>query len=208
MRVPTALIDYGMGNLHSVGKALEQVGAAVELLDSPRDMERYRAVVLPGVGNFGDGVAQLTRRGFLPVLREWIEADRAFLGICLGMQLLLETSAEAPGVRGLGVCKGRVARFAPSDARLKVPQIGWNQVFTRNGCPVFLGIPDGSHFYFVHSYYAAPEDASMIGGETDYGLRYCSVLWKGRMVATQFHPEKSQAVGLQLLRNFMATVPA
>ncbi len=198
-----ALADYGMGNLHSVGKALERVGAGVDVIRQAVGMGCYVGLVVPGVGNFGDGVRQLRERGLLELAREWIATGRLFLGICVGMQLLMEESEEAPGVKGLGVYKGRVKRFAPADSSLKVPQMGWNQVAQRPGCPLFTGIPDNSYFYFVHSYYVAPEDVSVVGGETEFGIRYCSFIWRDNVFASQFHPEKSQVVGLRMLENFV-----
>ena len=199
-----ALLDYGMGNLHSVTKALELVGAEVELIKGCDDFKDYDAIVLPGVGNFGDGIEQLHKRGFFSLVKNWISANKPFLGICLGMQMLLEESEEAPGIPGLGVCKGKVIKFHPDDNKLKVPQMGWNTVKARENCPIFEGIENESYFYFVHSFYVAAEEQEVIGGETEYGIKYCSFIWKKNNVfATQFHPEKSQKTGLKLLKSFV-----
>lgn len=201
-----AILDYAMGNLHSVSKALEHAGAAVEMVTHGRGIGAHDGLVLPGVGHFRDGLEHLRARQMDEPVRAWIARGKPFLGICLGMQMLLEESEEAPGVPGLGVCRGRVVRFRPSDHAMKVPQMGWNEVRARSGCPLFDGIPPCSHFYFVHSYYAVPGDADVVGGETEYGVKYCSVLWRGQMYATQFHPEKSQRAGLRMLGNFVAHV--
>ncbi len=203
-----ALVDYGMGNLHSVAKALERVGAQVAMAASGAGMAGHDALVLPGVGNFGDGIAQLHSRGLFAPVKQWIESGSPFLGICLGMQMLLERSEEAPGLDGLGVVQGTVKRFQPVDAAMKVPQMGWNEVMARKGCPLFAGVPEGAQFYFVHSYYAVPKDEAVVAGETEYGVRYCSLIWRGEMYACQFHPEKSQASGLRVLRNFVARLPS
>jgi len=199
-----ALLDYGMGNLHSVSKALETVGADVEWIASADQLGNHDAIVLPGVGNFGDGIAQLHERGFFSLVKNWIAEDKPFLGICLGMQMLLEESEEAPGVSGLGICKGKVKKFRPKISELKVPQMGWNTVTLRENCPLFNGMEPEQYFYFVHSFYADTEDQNVVGGETDYVGKYCSFIWKKNNVfATQFHPEKSQKIGLKLLENFV-----
>lgn len=207
-RVKIGVVDYGMGNLHSVSKALEEVGGEVRLVRGVEELSGVDGLVLPGVGHFGDGMRELRARGLEGPVREWVEAGRCFLGICLGMQMLMEWSEEAPGEKGLGVCRGGVKRFRFEGMSLKVPQMGWNRVWGRVGCPLFDGVEDGSYVYFVHSYYVAPEDTELIGGETEYGIRYCAVLWRGELYATQFHPEKSQRVGLHMLRNFVKRVEA
>lgn len=196
------IIDYGAGNLHSVRKAFNYLGAETEILEEAPDSISFDSLVLPGVGNFGPGMEELEKRGFRPFLREWLNADRPFLGICLGMQFLFEKSEECPGEPGLGFLKGEICRF--KDPFLRVPQIGWNAVYPKEkGNPLFKGIASGSHFYFVHSYYCVPKDASVIGSTTSYELEYCSSLWAGNAFAVQFHPEKSQALGLVMLRNFI-----
>jgi glutamine amidotransferase len=205
LKFPTiALLNYGMGNLHSVSKALETVGAKVDWITSADQLKNHDAIVLPGVGNFGDGIAQLHERGFFSIVKNWVDEDKPFLGICLGMQMLLEGSEEAPGVSGLGICKGKVKKFRPKSSELKVPQMGWNTVTVRGNCPLFYGIENESYFYFVHSFYADTENQKVVGGETDYVGKYCSFIWKKNNVfATQFHPEKSQKTGLKLLENFV-----
>lgn len=195
------IIDYGMGNLGSVTNAFRFLELPARIVRRPEEMEACRLVVLPGVGAFGDCMAHLEREGFVPALRDWIARDRPFFGICLGLQALFEGSEETPDVPGLGVLKGQVRRF-PADPELKVPQIGWNRVEAAGpGEPLFRGIPDRSYFYFVHSFYAAPDDASCVAGWTAYGMRYASAVRQGRAMAVQFHPEKSQQLGLTMLRN-------
>jgi glutamine amidotransferase len=204
-----ALIDYGAGNLRSVHKALLYLGVNVEVFDQPNGVQKARGMVLPGVGAFDNCMNALQRQDLLAAVRGFIQSGRPFLGICVGYQALFERSEEfnsrAPG---LGVFRGPVVRFA-DQARLKVPQIGWNQVeVLRPGCPLFKNIPTGSHFYFVHSYFPRPEDDSIVAGRTDYGGHFASAVWKDHVFATQFHPEKSQKTGLQLLKNFCDLVSA
>lgn len=195
------IIDYGMGNLRSVSKALEHLGKTVEVTDDPRKVEQAERLILPGVGAFGDAMAELQRRNLLPAIEAFIATERPMLGICLGMQLLMDSSEEAPGVRGLGVVPGEVKRF---QVDLKVPSMGWNTVRQITEAPLFRGIADEEYFYFVHSYYVspAPEGQAAVAGVTSYGIDYASVLWKDNVMATQFHPEKSQQRGLQMLTNF------
>lgn len=213
------IIDYGMGNLGSVSNACKFLGLDAEIIAAPERMDSCRAIILPGVGAFGDCMAHLTEHGFVSPIRKWIASGKPFMGICLGLQALFQTSEETPGIEGLGVFKGSVKRFSfggagipacPINAQagmpapqLKIPQIGWNAVQQKKaGCPMFAGIDAGAYFYFVHSFYVAPEDPSIVAGETDYGLNYCSAVWKDNVFAVQFHPEKSQAMGLQMLKNF------
>jgi imidazole glycerol-phosphate synthase subunit HisH len=198
-----AIVDYGVGNLRSVQKALERVGAEAVVTGEPGELARARAVVLPGVGAFGDGVAQLWARGlFQPVLHQ-VEAGKPLLGICLGMQLLFEESEEMGQHRGLGLLPGRVVRFPEGD--LKVPHIGWNQLRVSED-PLLAGIKDGSYAYFVHSYYVAPAQPGDVLATTEYGVQFAAVVGRGQVWGAQFHPEKSQEVGLRLLQNFARLV--
>jgi glutamine amidotransferase len=201
-----AIIDYGMGNLRSVQKALQKSGAEAEVYATPGGMEEAEALVLPGVGAFGQGMENLRARGFLPVIYQSVNAGKPLLGICLGLQLLFEESEEMGRHQGLGLFPGLVKRFdtAPGDAPLKVPHIGWNQIHPVRPSALLEGIPAGSYAYFVHSYYAEPRDESIILATTDYGLDFASVVGRDKIFGLQFHPEKSQAVGLRMLRNFVA----
>jgi glutamine amidotransferase len=194
-----ALIDYGMGNLRSVEKGLAKVGHRAQITADPAVVRRAAGVVLPGVGAFGDAMRNLEAAGLIPAIREVVEAGTPFLGICLGLQLLFEESEESPGVRGLGLLKGRVERFRHT---LKVPHIGWNQLHIRQPAPVLSGVPEGAFAYFVHSYHVVPEEDSFIATTTDYGYAFVSGIWSHHLSAFQFHPEKSQAVGLRILANF------
>jgi imidazole glycerol-phosphate synthase subunit HisH len=197
------IIDYGMGNLGSVKNACDFIGMDAAIVQRPDQLAECRALILPGVGAFGDCMRHLTAHGFVEPIRDWIAADRPFMGICLGMQVLLEWGEESPDTPGLGVFPGTVRRFHAGSPALKVPQIGWNRVSQRQPQhPCFHGIPDGGHFYFVHSYYVDTPDAPLVAGETQYGVRYTSCLARGRLFATQFHPEKSQQLGLRILTNF------
>jgi len=197
-----ALIDYGMGNLLSVHKALEWVGGAVELVDKPADILRADGVILPGVGNFGDGMEHLRSRGLAAAVTAAISADKPFLGICLGMQMLLESSEEAPGVSGLGVFKGKVVRF-PAGSE-KVPHMGWNSIVKKQDCRCLEQVANGAFFYFVHSYYVLPEDPAVTAASCNYIVDFAAALGRGKIFATQFHPEKSHHAGLRLLANFVA----
>jgi glutamine amidotransferase len=199
-----ALLDYGSGNLRSVEKALLKVGADVRVTKSADGMKSARGVVLPGVGAFDDCMNAIGRQHLLTAVREWIAAGQPFLGICVGYQALFESSAEFNScAAGLGIFKGKVVRFPQRDG-LKVPQIGWNQIdFAQPDCPLYKGIPNGSHVYFVHSFFPQPVNESIVATRTTYGEPFASSVWKGNVFATQFHPEKSQAVGLKLLENFV-----
>jgi len=191
-----------MGNLGSVSNACKFLGLDAEIISAPSQMDVCRAVILPGVGAFGDCMAHLTEHGFVKPIQQWISRGNPFMGICLGLQALFQSSEETPGVDGLGIFQGTVKRFQIA-REFKVPQIGWNAVSQRRAnCPGFAGIPEGAYFYFVHSFYVAPQDPDIIAGETGYGMNYCSAVWKDNVFAVQFHPEKSQAVGLQMLKNF------
>ncbi len=194
-----ALIDYGMGNLGSVDKALRRVGCEVEITSDPRVLERADGLVLPGVGAFDDCVAGLRKHGLDEPIKALIAAGKPFLGICLGLQMLFDGSEEGGRYPGLGVVPGRVVRFTHN---LKIPQIGWNQIAIKQPAPHLEGVKEGSYVYFVHSYHCVPDDPAIVATTTDYGYEFCSAIWRDNIFATQFHPEKSQAVGLQILTNF------
>ena len=196
------LIDYGSGNLRSVGNALAKIGARVELLASPERLDAMDAVVLPGVGAFGDCAGQLRARGLWEPLADWLRADRPFLGVCLGYQLLFESSEETPGVAGFGKFAGAVRRFRTPG--LKVPQIGWNALhFQPAATRLRRGLEDGTHVYFVHSYHPTPDDPGLVAATADYGAPFAAAVEQGNTLGVQFHPEKSQASGLTMLRNFV-----
>ena len=203
-----AIVDYGMGNLRSVSKALEHLRADVRVTSEPADVARAQKVILPGVGAFGAAMRELALRKLIEPVRQAIAAGTPYLGICLGLQLLFESSEETPGVPGLSVLRGSVPRFTGGNG-LKVPHMGWNQVtrhtshVTRQSCPLLKDIPDESYFYFVHSYYAKPADPSVTALESEYGGPFCAMVWRDNVFATQFHPEKSQTMGLRFLKNFV-----
>ena len=196
------IIDYGMGNLGSVSNACRFLELDAKIITRRQEMDSCRAVVLPGVGAFGDCMKHLAEHDFVSAIEDWVQAGKPFMGICLGLQALFDSSDESPGIPGLGIFPGTVKRFdLPSE--LKVPQIGWNRINeVQPDCPMFDGIANGSFFYLVHSYYVCPDDKSIVAGETEYGIDYCTCIWKDSVFATQFHPEKSQAAGLRMLRNF------
>ena len=255
-----AIVDYGMGNLHSVRKAFEACGGAAASTRDPEEVVAADALVVPGVGSFGDCVENLSRTGLKDAIAEFIRSGKPYLGLCLGLQILFPSSEESPGTPGLGIIPGKVRRFTGS---LKIPHMGWNTIrfpapgstgsagagamgqsegtsssrchpgdlpTTARGalqagsrdpalkkndplraghrptgqCPLFRGIEDGSYVYFVHSYYPEPEDGALAAAVTDYGVTFASAVWKGNLMATQFHPEKSQRVGLAMVRNFVA----
>jgi len=199
------LIDYGSGNLRSVEKALLHVGAPVRLVTRPEGIAGAHAIVLPGVGAFDDCLHALNQQELLPAIKAAITQGLPFLGICVGYQALFEKSEEFNSRQpGLGIFKGKVVRF-PEAPELKIPQIGWNQLqITRPECPLYQGVRDGSYVYFVHSYFPQPTEASIIATRTEHGTPFASSVWRDNVFATQFHPEKSQAVGLQILKNFVA----
>ena len=198
-----ALIDYGSGNLRSAQKALLQVGAEVRIARRPEELAGARAVVLPGVGAFDDCVQALQKQEMLEAAREFIRSGRPFLGICVGYQALFEKSEEFNScAAGMGIFKGKVVRFTDQPG-LKIPQIDWNQIeLARPDCPLFRGIPNGSHVYFVHSFFPQPADPTIVSARTTYGETFAAAVWRDNVHATQFHPEKSQTVGLRLLKNF------
>lgn len=199
-----AVIDYGMGNLRSVQKALEKVGARTCVTSDPADLKRCSKVVFPGVGAFGDAMKELKRRGLVDPIKDAIADGKPFLGLCLGLQLLFEKSEEAPGVKGLSVLKGEVRRFRFPKGGLKVPHMGWNSISKHgHGAGILKGIPDGSYVYFVHSYYVKPKDRKNILTKTFYGIDFVSGVCKDNVYGLQFHPEKSQALGLKILKNFV-----
>ncbi len=199
-----ALIDYGSGNLRSAQKALLKVGADVRVVTQPEELRDARAVVLPGVGAFDDCLNALQKQELLAGARDFIRSGRPFLGICVGYQALFEKSEEFNScAAGLGVFEGTVVRFSERPG-LKIPQIGWNQLeLAQPDCPLFRGIPAGSHVYFVHSFFPKPVDDSIVAARTTHGETFASAVWRDNIYATQFHPEKSQRVGLQLLKNFV-----
>lgn len=197
------IVDYGMGNLRSVQKAFEKVGAPAEICDSPAQLAGAEKLVLPGVGAFRDAIGQLRRQDMAQPVLDHIASGRPFLGICLGLQLLFETSYEDGEWEGLGVIPGDVVRFE-DQPDLKVPHMGWNKLEIVGGERLFGGVPADSHFYFVHSYYVRPKDDSVVAAWTTHGCRFASVIARDNVFATQFHPEKSQRVGLKLLENFAA----
>jgi imidazole glycerol-phosphate synthase subunit HisH len=198
------IIDYGGGNLRSVERAVARAGGRPFYVGGRGELGRAEAVVFPGQGSFGEASERLAELGLVAPLVEWVRAGRPFLGICLGYQLLFEGSEESPGTAGFGILKGRVKRFEGGGG-LKVPHMGWNQLELVDGAdPLWAGVGEVPYVYFVHSYYPAPEDAGVVGSWCDYGVRFAASVRLGeRAVATQFHPEKSQGVGLRLLENFL-----
>ncbi len=203
-RPRVGVVDYGSGNLRSVCKALEAAGASVTLVTGPSGLDRHDAVLVPGVGAFGDCARNLRRTGLWDPLRTWIHDGRPYLGICLGYQLLFESSEESPDEPGLGVLAGHVTRF-PGNG-LKVPHMGWNTLQNLRG-PLFTDLGEDPSFYFVHSFFPAPADPSLVSASCDYGQPFAASVSSGTLHATQFHPEKSQSAGLTLLRNFLKTLP-
>lgn len=195
-----AVVDYGAGNLRSVTNALARLGCGMNITSRPDDVISAQAVILPGVGAAGDTMKSLEELGLVEPVRQFIAAGRPFLGICIGLQILFTGTEEGGWYDCLGVLPGRVRRLPEG---LKIPHMGWNQVKQKVAHPVFDGIPDEANFYFVHSYYAEPGDSSLVAGETEYGVSFCSVVARGNLVATQFHPEKSGEYGLKMYDNFI-----
>ena len=203
MRGSVSILDYGMANLRSVQKAFEQVGARAEIVSEPEQIDAADKLVLPGVGAFRDAVATLRERGHDGAIRRHIERGRPFLGICLGLQMLFDVGYEDGEHRGLGVFRGACVRFDVDESLgLKVPHMGWNQLEVRKPSPLLRDLPEGCGVYFVHSYHVTPQDSDLVATTTDYGRPFVSSIWKDNVMATQFHPEKSQKVGLQILSNF------
>ena len=196
------IVDYGMANLRSVQKAFEAVGAAAEVTSDPSRAADAAKLVLPGVGAFRDAIARLRETGLSDAVTDHIRTGRPFLGVCLGLQLLFTRSHEDGVHAGLGVFPGDVVRFAEQPG-LKIPHMGWNALrFPKAGCPLFADLPADPAAYFVHSYYPTPTDRDLVAAEADYPEPFCAAVWRDNVFATQFHPEKSQAVGLTMLRNF------
>jgi glutamine amidotransferase len=195
------IVDYGMGNLRSVQKGFEKVGHAATISDDPAVVARADKIVLPGVGAFPDAIGELRRRGLAAPVIDAIEAQKPFLGICLGLQLLFEVGWEGGRHEGLGVLAGEVVRFELL-GEYKVPHMGWNQLAICKAAPILQGLADGTHVYFVHSYYVVPADRSLIAAEASYPEPFTAMIWRENIYATQFHPEKSQADGLRMLKNF------
>lgn len=201
------IIDYQMGNLRSVQKAIEKVGHSAVISSDPKEIAQADHLILPGVGAFEDAIAELRRRDMVGVIKDHIDAGKPFLGICLGLQLLFDVGYEGGEFEGLGIVPGKVVRFeVPPE--LKVPHMGWNQVTFRHKPPIFEGIEPQTHFYFVHSYYVVPNDEAVVAVEATYDKPFCAAIWRDNLVATQFHPEKSQASGLHVLKNFAEWTPA
>jgi imidazole glycerol-phosphate synthase subunit HisH len=196
-----AIIDYGMGNLRSVQKGFERVGHQAVVTSDPAQVAAADKVVLPGVGAFEDAIAELRRLDLVKPVLQAIDSGKPFLGICLGLHMLFEVGYENGRHEGLGVLRGDVVRFDLPKG-FTVPHMGWNQLDIRRPAPVLNGLAEGAYVYFVHSYYVVPKDAEVIATETDYGGPFCSMVWRDNIFATQFHPEKSQAEGLKILKNF------
>lgn len=195
-----AVVDYGMGNLRSVEKGCLKVGLTPRVTSSPEEVRRAKAIVLPGVGAFRDCIHELTRLDLLDTIVKSIQDGKPYLGICLGLQVLFTESEEFGCYKGMNIFSGRVVRF--NSPLLKVPHMGWNTLNFQKNSPLFEGIDNRSFFYFVHSYYVIPEDTLITAGTTDYGINFTSMIWKDNIFACQFHPEKSQTVGLKMLHNF------
>ena len=198
-----AIIDYGTGNIHSVAKALQLFGAKTIVADKAGQIEPCDKIVLPGVGAFDDAMLELQKQGLKAAILKHIKNKKPFLGICLGMQLLFETSSEASRTKGFAMLKGSVERFS-ENKNIKVPHMGWNQLKIRNKeCPLLKGVADGSYVYFCHSYYPKPHDAGISVATTVYGIEFSSIVWQDNIYGVQFHPEKSQALGLKMVENFV-----
>ncbi len=196
------VIDYGAGNLGSVMNALKRLSVPARFAEDPQELSPasspFEKIIFPGDGHFATAMASINKSGYAQAIKEWIKADKPFLGICIGLQLLFETSEEAPNTQGLSVISGAVRRFPGR----KVPQIGWNQTNARKESKIFKGLTDNSFFYYIHSYYADPSDDSVSAAQTEYYVRYCCAVEQGALAAVQFHPEKSGAAGIALLKNW------
>lgn len=199
-----AVIDYGLGNLRSVSKALESIGASVEVTSDPKKMLEAKGLVLPGVGAFYHGMRNLEKLDIIPAIKKNIKEGKPFLGICLGLQLLFTETQEHGTHKGLNIIKGKVKKFT---GNMKIPHMGWNQIKCKaqnEKCKIFEGINDNSYFYFVHSYYVEPEDKNIIAARTSYGVEFISAIRKDNLWGVQFHPEKSSDLGLKILKNFIS----
>ena len=196
-----AIVDYGAGNLMSVKKALDFIGEQSVITSDCKVSESAERVILPGVGSFGDAMDSMRKKGLNKPVEHAALSGKPFLGICLGLQLLFKSSQESPGANGLGILSGNIS-LIPGNAQLKVPHVGWNSVETKPQSRLFAGIPSGSYFYFVHSYYLNGADSAVVAGKTNYGVEIECAIEKENLFATQFHPEKSGEIGLQLLKNF------
>ena len=210
--ITVGIVDYQMGNLRSVAKGIEKVGGRVIVSSDPEELSLASHLILPGVGAFGDAMRELNQRDLIPWIKDWIASDRPFLGICLGMQLLFDNSEEGGLQPGMSVLPGRVVRFDndsfPGNEHRKIPHMGWNRVQSRiANDPMLSSISHHPHVYFVHSYYVVPDDPRVTWLSCDYGQEFCAAVRVGNMLATQFHPEKSQTEGLQILKNFLTLTP-
>ena len=200
-----AIIDYGAGNILSVQKALDHIGCENVVTSDASVISGADGAILPGVGSFGDAMDHLSAGGLVGAVKEFAASGKPFLGICLGLQVLFDASEESPEAAGLSVFPGSVRRF-PADIGLKIPHIGWNSIEYDRECPIFKGLSDHPYVYFVHSYYLQAKDESVVSAVADYGMKFHAAVWKDNVFATQFHPEKSGSVGLQILRNFAGLI--
>lgn len=210
MSLSVVIVDYGMGNLRSVSKAFEEVGAKIRVSDDPKAVSGADKLVVPGVGAFKDAMRELKTRRLIEPIKKFVKSGRPFLGLCLGLQIIFSESEEGGRTKGLDFIKGRVLRFPArpltlneGEGALKIPHMGWNQLRFGGKCPLLKGTADGSYMYFVHSYYAEPDKDDCVAAWTDYGIEFPSVVWSKNIYATQFHPEKSQRLGLNILRNYV-----
>lgn len=195
------IVDYQMGNLRSVQKGIERVGGEARITSDAAEIRDAEKLILPGVGAFGDAMAEINRRGLAQPIHDFVNSGRPFLGICLGLQLLFERGYEHGEHEGLGILAGDVVRFELPDS-YKVPHMGWNTVIKKSAAPILQDLNDATHFYFVHSYYVRPADPAVVALDCSYGIDFCAMVWRDNVYATQFHPEKSQAGGLALLEQF------
>lgn len=198
-----AIIDYGMGNIHSVAKAISLFGATAVITNKSKEINSCDKAILPGVGAFDDAMIELEKQNLLKAVEELVKENKPFLGICLGLQLFFEKSSEANFKKGLGIVEGEVVKFIP-EKNLKVPHMGWNGIkVIKKDCPLLAGIDDGAQVYFCHSYYPKPDQKDLVAATTDYGIEFPSIIWKGSVYGVQFHPEKSQETGLKIIKNFV-----